>query len=114
MLLKAGEGFLDSAGLGDEIRVLGIAARQEFYQFAAVFIAIAKRTRTPADILTTQHLNSLHRQVAQVQDQLERLPTIEGIRTEIARLAAQSLPALPEASVSEQCRAFALAQQMRG
>ena len=32
----------------------------------------------------------------------------------MARLAAQSLPALPEASVSEQCRAFALAQQMRG
>ncbi len=114
VLSKAGESFLENATLGDELRALGIEARQEFYQFAAVFIAIAKRTRTPGDILTTQQLNSLHRQVAQVQDRLERLPTIEGIRTEMARLAAQSLPALPEASVSEQCRAFALAQQMRG
>ena len=114
VLLKAGESFLESAIVGDELRALGIDARQEFYQFAAVFIAIAKRTRTPADILTTQQLNSLHRQVAEVQERLARLPTIEGIRTEMARLAGQSLPALPEASVSEQCRAFALAQQMRG
>jgi predicted NACHT family NTPase len=114
VLLKTGEQFLENAALGDELRSLNIDARQEFYQFATVFIAIAKRTRTPGDILTTQQLNSLHRRVAEVQDRLERLPTIEGIRTEMARLAAQSIPALPEASVSEQCRAFALAQQMRG
>lgn len=114
VLLKTGEQFLENAALGDELRSLNIDARQELYQFATVFIAIAKRTRTPGDILTAQQLNSLHRRVAEVQDRLERLPTIEGIRTEMARLAAQALPALPEASVSEQCRAFALAQQMRG
>lgn len=114
VLLQVGEGFLEGAALGHELRTLGIDVRQEFYQFATVFIAIAKRTRTPADILTTQQLNSLHRQIAQVQDRLERLPSIEGIRTEMARLTAQSPLALPEASVSEQCRAFALAQQMRG
>lgn len=114
VLLQVGEGFLEGAALGHELRALGIDVRQEFYQFATVFIAIAKRTRTPADILTTQQLNSLHRRVAEVQDRLERLPTIEGIRTEMARLTAQSPLALPEASVSEQCRAFALAQQMRG
>ncbi|MGG6268505.1 hypothetical protein ACQ4M3_25275 [Leptolyngbya sp. AN03gr2] len=114
ILLQVGEGFLEGAALGHELRALGIDARQEFYQFATVFIAIAKRTRTPADILTTQQLNSLHRQIAQVQDRLERLPTIEGIRTEMARLTAQPSLALPGGMVSEQCRAFALAQQMRG
>ncbi|MEP0915391.1 hypothetical protein NC981_01050 [Leptolyngbya sp. DQ-M1] len=87
--------------MGDELRALGVDVRQEFYQFATVFIAIAKRTRTPADILTTQQLNLLHRQIAQVQDCLERLPTIGGIRTEMARLTAQSFLALPKGSVSE-------------
>jgi predicted NACHT family NTPase len=114
VLLKTGDQFLASAALGDELRALGIDARQEFYQFAAVFIAIAKRTRTPGDVLAAHQFNSLHRQIAQVQERLERLPTIEGIRTEMARLTAQSGLALPAASGSEQCSAFALAQQMRG
>ncbi|NJR51726.1 MAG: hypothetical protein HC780_21240 [Leptolyngbyaceae cyanobacterium CSU_1_3] len=114
VLLQVGEGFLEGAALGHELQALGIDVRQEFYQFATVFIAIAKRTRTPGDILTAHQLNSLHRQIAQVHERLERLPSIEGIRTEMARLAAQSVLALPEASGAEQCNAFALAQQMRG
>jgi hypothetical protein len=39
VLLKTGEQFLENAALGDELWALGIDARQEFYQFAAVFIA---------------------------------------------------------------------------
>lgn len=41
MLLKTGEQFLENAGLEDKLRVLGIDARYEFYQFATVFIAIS-------------------------------------------------------------------------
>jgi WD40 repeat protein len=125
LLLKNGETFLAGHSLGDQIQVLGIDARQEFYQFAAVFIEVAKRTRTPAEVLTNQRLESLHRQISSIQDRLHRLPTLEAMRTEMARLAAQSYPMLPGAIATpalaqerqlqeRQCRAFALAQQMKG
>ena len=115
ILFKAGEEFLANHVLGDELQTLGMSARREFYQFAAVFIEIAKRTRTPAEVLTNQRLESLHRQIGTMQERLNRLPTLEGIRTEMARLAEQDLLALPsETNTAKQCRAFALAQQMRG
>ncbi len=115
ILFKAGEEFLANHVLGDELQTLGMSARREFYQFAAVFIEIAKRTRTPAEVLTNQRLESLHRQISTMQERLNRLPTLEGIRTEMARLAEQDLLALPsETNTAKQCRAFALAQQMRG
>ncbi len=114
LLLQEGEKFLSSHALGEQIQELGIDARREFYQFAAIFIEVAKRTRTPAEVLTNQKLESLHQQIGTVQERLTRLPTLEGMRTEMARLAAQSL-ALPSAeSQDRQCRAFALAQQMKG
>ncbi len=127
LLLKEGETFLSGNTLGDQIRELGIDARQEFYQFAAVFIEVAKRTRTPAEVLANHKLESLHRQIGSIQERLHRLPTLEALRTEMARLAAQNYPALPgtgtmktPASIQarqfqeSQCRAFALAQQMKG
>ena len=125
LLLKEGETFLSGHSLGDQIQALGIDARQEFYQFAAVFIEVAKRTRTPAEVLANQRLESLHRQIGSIQERLHRLPTLEAMRTEMARLAAQGYPLLPgaiatpalaqERQVQEsQCRAFALAQQMKG
>ena len=125
LLLKEGETFLSGNPLGDQIRELGIDARQEFYQFAAVFIEVAKRTRTPAEVLANHKLESLHQQIGNIQERLQRLPTLEAMRTEMARLAALSYPALPgtsatPASIQERqlqespCRAFALAQQMKG
>jgi len=133
LLLKEGETFLSEHSLGDQIQALGIDARQEFYQFAAVFIEVAKRTRTPAEVLANQRLESLHRQIGSIQDRLHRLPTLEAMRTEMARLAAQGYPMLSGAIASQpnginatpalaqerqfqesQCRAFALAQQMKG
>lgn len=121
--LKEGETFLAGHTLGDRIRELGIDARQEFYQFAAVFIEVAKRTRTPAEVLANQRLESLHRQIGSIQERLHRLPTLEAMRTEMARLAAQNYPLLSgdatsalmqERQFQDQCRAFALAQQMKG
>ncbi|MBD1808514.1 NACHT domain-containing protein [Microcoleus sp. FACHB-SPT15] len=116
ILLKEGEAFLDTYALGDEIRDLGIDPRREFAALAAVFIEVAKRTRTPAEVLTNQQIGSLHKNLRNIQERLDRLPTLEGIRTEIARLAAQDYPALQAASPSTDinCRAFVLAQQMRG
>ena len=93
VLLQRGEAFLREHPLGQDIQSNQIDVRREFYEFAAVFIEVAKRTRTPVDILTNQKLDSLHRQIGSLQARLHRLPTIEGMRTEMARLAAQENPA---------------------
>lgn len=115
-LLQHGEAFLAEHPLQSDLQANNIDVRREFYAFAAVFIEVAKRTRTPAAILAEQKLESLHRQIATVQERLSRLPTMEGLRTEMARLAMPTSLALPagESFGAEQCKAFALAQQMRG
>jgi WD40 repeat protein len=116
ILLQEGEAFLDGYALGDEIRNLGIDTKREFAAFAAVFIEVAKRTRTPAEVIASQQLGSLNKRLSEIHERLDRLSTLEGIRTEIARLAAQNYPALPaaESSIAENCKAFALAQQIKG
>ncbi|MDZ8262001.1 NACHT domain-containing protein [Nostoc sp. ChiQUE01b] len=114
ILLSEVDTFLDAYTLGDDIRSLELDVRREVAEFATVFIEVAKRTRTPADVLLNQKIGSLHKRIASIQEQLERLPTLEGIRTEIARLAVENYPALPGNVTENQCRAIALAQQMRG
>ncbi|BAY37650.1 pentapeptide repeat protein [Nostoc sp. NIES-2111] len=114
ILLSEVDAFLDTYTLGDEIRSLELDVRREVAAFATVFIEVAKRSRTPADVLMSQQIGSLHKRIANIQEILDRLPTLEGIRTEMARLAAQNYPALSPTKTENQCRAIALAQQMRG
>ncbi len=115
ILLSEVDAWLDAYALGDDIRSLGIDIRREIAAFYIVFAEVAKRTRNPADTLMSQQIGSLQKRITNIQEVLDRLPTLEGIRTEIARLA-QNSPALLEAGTSSenQCRAIALAQQMRG
>ncbi len=49
-LLQHGEAFLADHPLQAELQANNIDVRREFYAFAAVFIEVAKRTRTPAAI----------------------------------------------------------------
>ena len=117
ILLAEGEAFLkDKPPLGAGIQNLGIDTQREFAAFAAVFMEVAKSTRTPAETLTNHRIDSIYRITLNLIERLERLPTREGIRTELARLAAPNSLVLPaaEASTEKKCRAFALAQQMRG
>nr|WP_322712703.1 NACHT domain-containing protein [Nostoc sp. ChiSLP03a]MDZ8213917.1 NACHT domain-containing protein [Nostoc sp. ChiSLP03a] len=114
ILLSEVDAFLNTYTLGDDISSLELDVRREVAEFATVFIEVAKRTRTPSDVLLNQKIGSLHKRIACIQEQLERLPTLEGIRTEIARLAVENYPALPGTATENQCRAIALAQQMRG
>lgn len=115
ILLSEVDTFLDSYAVGDEVRSLGLDVRREVAEFATVFIEVAKRSRTPGDVLMSHQLGSLHKRIASITEQLSRLPSIEGIRTEIARLA-ENYPALPGASLIDEnnCKAIALAQQARG
>lgn len=116
ILLSEVDAWLDAYTLGDNIRSLGIDIRREIATFYIVFAEVAKRTRNPADTLMSQQIGSLQKRIVNIQELLDRLPTLEGIRIEMARLAAQNSPALLEAETSTEnkCRAIALAQQMRG
>ena len=115
ILIEGGEKFLDTYALGDEIKDLGIDIRREFAAFSAVFIAVTKNTCNPKEILVSHQINSVHKQIIAVQERLDRLPTLEGIRTEMARLAVENNPALPAATETvAKSQGFALAQQMRG
>ncbi|MEC4812168.1 MAG: NACHT domain-containing protein [Scytonema sp. PMC 1069.18] len=116
ILLSEVDTFVGAYALGDEIKTLGLDIRREVAAFATVFIEVAKRSRTPSDALMSQQIGSLHRKIATITEQLDRLPTLEGIRTEMARLASQNYPALAAAAtaVENNCKAVALAQQMRG
>ncbi|MEG4422049.1 NACHT domain-containing protein [Microcoleus sp. LAD1_D5] len=115
ILIKAGDEYLNESALGKEIRDLGIDPRREFMAFAAVFMEVAKRTRTLGDVMMGNSIASLQKRLSMVMDRIERLPTIEGIRTEFARLEAEDYPALPAASTNiQKSQAFILSQQVRG
>ncbi|MEG4321169.1 MULTISPECIES: pentapeptide repeat-containing protein [unclassified Microcoleus] len=115
ILIEGGEKFLDTYALGNEIKALGIDIRREFAAFSAVFIAVTKNTRNPKEALIEHQIDSVHQQIIAVQERLDRLPTLEGIRTEMARLAVENNPALPAGNeTAGKSQGFALAQQMRG
>jgi WD40 repeat protein len=113
--LQQGEDFLNAYALGDEIKDLGIDIRREFAAFSAVFIAVTKRTRNPKEAFTNHQIDSVHKQIVAVQERIDRLPTLEGMRAEMARLAVEINPALPAGNeTAAKSQEFALAQQMRG
>jgi len=120
ILLSEVDAFVDAYALGDEIKNLRIDIKREIAAFYIVFSQVAKLTRNPASTMMSQQIGSLHTSIFSIQEQLERMPTLEGIRTEIARLAAQNYSVLSEnaqtldVTSENQCRAIALAQQMRG
>ncbi|WP_414622810.1 eIF2A-related protein [Calothrix sp. CCY 0018] len=129
ILLSEVDAFVDAYALGDQIKNLRIDIKREIAAFYIVFSQVAKLTRNPASTMMSQQIGSLHTSISSIQEQLERMPTLEGIRTEIARLAAQNYLALSEnaqtldVTSENQCRALspkgfceaiALAQQMRG
>jgi predicted NACHT family NTPase len=63
----------------------------------------------------SHQLGSLHKRIASIQEQLSRLPNLEGIRTEIARLAGENYPTLPEVSTTENnCKAIAVNKSGNG
>jgi WD40 repeat protein len=116
ILIQAGDEFLNQSALGQELRDLGIDPRREFMAFAAVFMEVAKRTRTLGDVMVGNAIASLQKRLSLVMDRIERLPTLEGIRTEFARLESEDVPALPAAASSnfQKSQAFILSQQVRG
>ena len=125
ILLGEVEAFVDAYALGDEIKELQLDVMREVAAFATIFIEVAKNSRTSAEVLTSHQIASLHQRIILVQEQLDRLPTLEGIRTEMARLAAgeedkgsggggEGENVYPQSPTSSNSTLIALAQEMRG
>ena len=110
ILLGEVQVFLDAYALGDEIKALELDVMREVAAFATIFIEVTKRTRTSAEVLASNELISLHQSIVLIQEQLERLPTLEAIRTEMARLSAGE----ENGKGKRGDILIALAQQMRG
>ncbi len=60
--------------------------RRELATFIAIFNEIVDRSRTPAEVVQDQKLGDLHQSISEILGKLEKLETLDEIRTELARL----------------------------
>jgi WD40 repeat protein len=111
--LEVGEQFLGCHEIGDAVRSIGLDPKRELAAFAGCFITVAKRSRHPGEVLLAHQVTSVQQQIQQVVERLDRLPTLEGVRSELVRLAGTEVELLSGVS-AQGCRALGLAEQMRG
>ncbi len=103
--------FLTDHSLGQRLREENVDWQRELSEFAGIFLAVVKRTRTPAEVLASQQLGSLHKTLTSLQQALANLPTTESMQREIIKLISQGYPALQPAN-KKPCQAAELGQQL--
>ena len=114
LLFQEVESFLARDLLGQQLRAEGINWQRELAEFMAIFLTVAKRTRTPSEVLASQKLDSLHRTLSSLQQDLASLPTAETVRQEVAKLLGQGIGGNYLVGVKEKpCQVRELAEQLR-
>jgi len=115
IILKKGQEFIDGYALGDEIKELRVELFPEFAAFGMVFNNVANRTRTPSEVLRDRKLDTLMRNVSDIQEKISRFKTPKEILLELA-IQFRSYEELQPAgeSKNKKIENFILAQQMRG
>ena len=107
---------IEQGDLGRELRELGYVAETELITFARFFLELVKRSRMPKEVIAEQKLDSLQKQMQQMQQQLQLLPFTE-IQQGVTQLVGTLNLALPAAQNSNsdhsQCQAASLAQQLQ-
>ena len=73
ILLREVKDYIEGYDVGDEIKEQKIDYEREFAEFSALFIEIAKRARTPTEILQAHQIDKLQDIVAAIREQFERL-----------------------------------------
>jgi len=66
ILLEKGKDFLNWNILGDHIYELKVDIQKEFTDFQSVFIKVANSTRTPADVIQIQKIDSLEEMLGSI------------------------------------------------
>ena len=111
LLLREAEDFLDWNILGDRIRDLDIELRDELAAFSDIFIQIAKRSRTPAEILLDQKLDILQETLTQLPDPLVRQTILTATHIQLTQQAQTNL--IPATITQHPFPSFILAQQLQ-
>ncbi|MDY7016522.1 MAG: hypothetical protein SVX43_23580, partial [Cyanobacteriota bacterium] len=109
LLLETSAEFIEQSALGAEIQAQNLDYRRELAEFSALFIEIAKRSRTPKEMMRDRALQTLQENLASLRSQIEQL-NLPQIQREIAQLAQNYQALLPPAPARES----ELARQMRG
>ena len=94
-LLHKVEKYIDDEyAFGDKIRNLQIDSPRQLAEFSAIFIAITKRTRTPAEVMRDRQLQDLQDNIAQLHEKLANLDSttqvLGEVRQEMVRLAGNN------------------------
>ena len=112
-LLSEAESYIDGFALGDKIRESHIDYQRELAKFSSIFMEIANRTRTPAEVLEFRKIEDLRQNTNQILARLENLNALEDLRQEIAKLtASEPDPILPAAPPTPRFRSE-FARQLR-
>ena len=110
--LSQGESLIARSDIGREMRRLNIDLPRELAAFARIFLEITRQSRTPKETLAAHRLDSLQRQMEQLQTQIKQLPLTE-LHQAVNQLIGQTQPPLfPPAGTEQTCRAAPLAQQL--
>lgn len=108
LLLQAeGESYVHDFAAANKVRTEKLDYKLGLLRFSAIFLAVARKTRTPEAVIRDQNIEDLKEDLKVIWAQLETLPTLDTKLTEIAQLLAKEVP------LEGQCQAFGLAQQMR-
>lgn len=88
ILLNAGQNYLRNQELGFDYR-------RELAEFSALFIEIAKRPRTPVEVMRDHQLEGLQQSLATIRNQLEQLNSLPALEAQIAQFAQNYQALLP-------------------
>ena len=110
ILLSEGQAFIDGYAIGDTIKEIGVDLLREFATFSLHFLNVTGRTRTPADVVRDQKLDT----ILNILEPFARLKNKTDILLEFALQLEQNKLLKPDNNVSVvKVRQFILSQQVR-
>ncbi|MGK7929112.1 MAG: NACHT domain-containing NTPase, partial [Spirulina sp.] len=95
LLLQKVEKYIESKALGNKISTQGIDYRRELAEFSAMFIEVAKRIRTPANVLLAHQITNLQASLAAVRSQLQQINSLPEMRSQLQQLVQSYQKLLP-------------------
>lgn len=98
IFLQKGEDYIESYALGDEIKTQGIDHRREFAEFSLMFFEVAKRVRTPDEVLLAHQVTNLQESLAEMRSQLQQINSLEEMRSQLQQLVGSYQQLLPAAT----------------
>jgi WD40 repeat protein len=103
------DNFIQSSDIGDKIKDQKIDYQRELTEFARLFIEIAKRARTPTEILQDHKSDKIENSLNQIREQINQLSLAE-IQKQITQITQNYQKLLPPGEIVREAE---LAKQLR-